>query len=119
MGIFLSNAFSLNMVKGDCILSIKQVSDNAEIEQIMKSNPISAIGHQSTASYIKAITGFEVATNRINLTLESGDKILVLQLLSRLPEGAILTEEELRQVPSKWYLVEVLPSETLEALYHW
>jgi len=103
--LYIGNAFSLGMVKGDCTLSIKQVSDPTEI---MKNNPISVIGHQATASYIKAITGFDVAVNRTNLTLESGDKILVLQLLGRLPEGTILTEEELRQVPSKWYLVEVL-----------
>jgi hypothetical protein len=54
--------------------------------------------------------------------LSEGDKLIVFQITTRLPEGAVLTENELNNIPHKWYVVEVISSDikdTVEALYHW
>jgi len=107
MAKYIANAFSLAMLKSDCSISVKEVSlDEAII--FLKNGAQSAIGHQSTAEFVTMVTGVPTVANRIALSLVSGDKLLVLQLLGRLPEGAVLTQEDLAKVPSKWYLVEVL-----------
>jgi hypothetical protein len=39
--------------------------------------------------------------------LEKNDVALVFQLLTRLEEGRVLTEEELQNISYKFYLVEI------------
>ena len=39
--------------------------------------------------------------------MKEGDMAIVFQLLQRLPEGKVLTEEEIKQLPSAWFMVIV------------
>lgn len=60
---------------------------------------ISAIGHQSGAAFLSILLDMEIPANRIEISMQPGDAALVLRLKSRLPEGKVLTHEEMRQIP--------------------
>ncbi len=80
----LSNAFSLQMLRGDAVISVTSV-DPSEVP----SDAVSVIGHADTAAVVGSILGREVPMNRANVTLEKGDVLFVAQLTGgRLPEGA-------------------------------
>ena len=104
--VYLSNAFSLGMLSGNSVLTVVELSNDQAIS-LLKDGFQSAVGHQATADFIKNLTGIDIPVNRVSLSLKTGDKILVVQLQGRLPEGKVLTEDEMKQIPYKWYLVEV------------
>ena len=56
---------------------------------------VSAIGHSATAELLSQILGQAVEVNRTRAELKPGDSALVLRLTQRLPEGSILTAEQL------------------------
>jgi len=102
---YIGNAFSLGMLRGDATITVKEVTiDEAKV---FIAGAQSVIGHQSTADYVSLLTGIPIQANRVALVLNSGDQLLVLQLLGRLPEGVILTQDDIAKVSSKWYLVTV------------
>lgn len=91
----------------------EQYFTSKEIEAIiLKEGYISCIGHQSTAILLSNILNQEIPMNRIQIKLNSGDKLIVFQVLVRLEEGKILTLEEMNDLLKKdkigFYLVEVL-----------
>ena len=78
---YVSNAFSLAMLKEDCNLSVEEISE--EVFDNVKDDCISCVGHEDTANIL------EVSFNRISVSLEKGDVLYVAQLTGgRLPEGA-------------------------------
>ena len=46
--------------------------------------------------------------NRVPIKLQKKDRLIVFQLLTRLEEGKVLSDEELMRLPHKFYVVEVL-----------
>ena len=116
--LYLSNAFSLSMLGTEDFVWTKEVT-LSKVKELLSTSFISAVGHSATADFISAITGIEVPINRVAITLRDGDELLVLQLLARLPEGVVLSKEEVEKVPHKWYLVRLLPDWTIEAIYHY
>jgi len=119
MATILSNAFSISMLSSnDSIVRIREI-DVEKARDLVKSDFISAIGHASTSDLLSKLLGTTIPTNRISVKISKDDQLIVFQLLTRLPEGAVLTEAELSQLQYKFYTVEILPEETIEALYHW
>ena len=59
----------------------------------------SAVGHTGTAALLSEILGQDIPTNQVSVKMNPGDEALVIQVLQRLPEGTILSAEELRSVP--------------------
>lgn len=59
---------------------------------------VSAMGHEASASFLAALLGMEVPCNRIAVSMQPGDSALVLRLNERLPEGKLLTAEEMKAV---------------------
>jgi hypothetical protein len=55
----------------------------------------SAVGHQATAEVMTDLLGIKIPNTRMPIKMASGDKALVFKLTERLPEGKILTKEEL------------------------
>jgi len=45
--------------------------------------------------------------NRLSIKLKEDDVLFVFQLLARLPEGKILTAEELETLPYKFYKIQI------------
>jgi len=106
--LYVANAFSLGMLTSkETYLMVKEV-DIETAKSMLKGGFISAIGHQSTAQLLSALLGVDISFNRLPIKLQKGDKVLVFQLLTRLEEGRILSDEELRQLQYKFFVVEVL-----------
>ena len=96
MNKYLSNAFSLQMLKGDCTVKVKEVN----FEEVLNDNPMSCIGHQDTANVLG------VPMNRVNISLNKEDILYVAQLQGgRLPEGATTLPEGFS---FKFYKIELL-----------
>ena len=92
--MYICNAFSLQMVK-EFPVDLK-VTELQELPQGLES----AIGHADTA----AVLGFK--PNRVNVSLERGEAIIVAQLQGgRLPEGSTTLPEGFS---FKYLKVEVL-----------
>jgi hypothetical protein len=71
-----------------------------EVRQLLRQEFVSAIGHESTATLLSQLLGINVPMNRIAISAAPGDVLVhfVLSLRTRLPEGRVLSEEELRQI---------------------
>jgi len=104
--IVVSNAFSPNMLeKSELVAVLRLDIDNAKWlvnEAYRNGRPIiSIVGHQSTASLLSQILGIEVPVNRVDYKLSEYDLLLVFTIPVRLPEGKVLTDEEIRQIADK------------------
>jgi hypothetical protein len=90
---FLLNAFSLQMISGNCTIKVTEVDS-------LPNGLTSAIGHQDTAN----VLGVEM--NRVNVKLNVGDTAYVAQLQGgRLPEGSTTLPQGFS---FKFYKVSVL-----------
>ncbi|GIW61060.1 MAG: hypothetical protein KatS3mg087_2126 [Patescibacteria group bacterium] len=59
---------------------------------------ISAVGHEGTAAVASQLTGFNVAYNRQQVTMNKGDDAVVFKPKVRLPEGQILDSRQLLEM---------------------
>ena len=67
-----------------------------EAKQILSKDFISAVGHEATAKLLTQLLGVEIPVNRIAIYLEPGDTGIHFFLKTRLPEGKVLSEAELK-----------------------
>jgi len=67
-------------------------------EIVQETEFISAVGHESTAKLLSQLLGVEIPHNRITVKMRDGDTAIHFVLKQRLPEGKILTEDELRSL---------------------
>jgi hypothetical protein len=65
----------------------------------------SAIGHSGTAQVMTELLGLQVDVNRIEFAQEVGQQAIVFKLNKRLPEGKILTLEEIKEIGFKFQLM--------------
>jgi len=110
----LANAFSINMLNvtdEEIKIKVKKISLE-EAKKILSSGFVSAIGHASTAQLLSQMLNMEVPANRVEIKLAPGQLLVVFQLMARLQEGKILSQEELQQLlregKAVFYLVELL-----------
>lgn len=69
-----------------------------EAQRLLKDGFTSAIGHQGAADFLSALLSVAIPVNRIRAAMEPGDRALVVRILERMPEGKVLTSEEMRSV---------------------
>jgi len=108
--IYLANSFSINMLNIDdfYLIAIKKI-DLSLVESILKNFEFySCIGHKETAEFLTLLLDVEVKFNRENIKLNYGDRMIVFQLNERLPEGKILTKEELQKYNYAFYYIELV-----------
>jgi hypothetical protein len=104
--IYLSNAFSLNMlnlnpeVPMPVRLFVRPI-DLERVKSLLELGFESAVGHQSTAEILTNLLGIEVPVNRVAIKLQSGDVLIVFQLAVRLNEGQVLSKEEVLDLYNK------------------
>ena len=82
-----------------------------EARELLKDGFLSAVGHQATADVLSELLGIHVPMNRITLGKEhfqEGQKAVVLKLLKRPPEGAILDAKQIKECGFGFKLLEVL-----------
>jgi hypothetical protein len=96
--VYLTNTFSLNMLKPlEGEVKFKPVSDE-EVKEILNKGFVSYISHASTAQVLKKLLGINAELNRSNLVLEDGDTLVVFQIGVRPKEGQVFSEEELEEI---------------------
>ena len=64
-------------------------------KQFVADGFTSAVGHQGTADGLSKILGITIPFNRVAITMQPNDQALVFRLKTRLPEGVILTADQL------------------------
>lgn len=72
---------------------------------------ISALGHQGSADAMNALglnVWGQIEVNRIQATMERGDQAIALKVLGRLPEGSILTLEELEKIGFEFFHIQMV-----------
>ena len=105
--VYLSNAFSLSMLRGKEInIKIKEIDKDTAKRYLAEY--ISTVGHEGTAEFLRKILKIDIPAERRQINLEKGDILIVFQLLQRLPEGKILSEKEINQIPYKFYMVQII-----------
>jgi hypothetical protein len=73
-----------------------------EVRTLLSNGFISAIGHPATASALSKILGMSIPVNRVAITLQPGDTLIVFQLaLGRLAPGQELTEQDILNAVSQ------------------
>jgi len=75
------------------------------VKSLLQWGFTSAIGHEGTATLMSRLTGVEIPVNRIAIKMETGDKAVIFRVLTRLPEGRVLSEAELQAVPYEFGLL--------------
>jgi hypothetical protein len=59
----------------------------------------SAIGHEASAQFLSQLLNVKVEMKRIAIAMQPGDNALILRIKSRLPEGKLLTQQEISDIP--------------------
>lgn len=77
-----------------------------DIKEKLKDGFESAIGHSSTAEVLSQLLEQTITANRQTIKMQKGDLAVVFRLLNRVPEGAILSKEELSILPFEFSLIE-------------
>ena len=84
---WISNTFSLNMIRGSLNIEVSVCEVSLREARSFALNARSAVGHPETALLFSEQLGFEVAHDRLTITLEPGDQLLIGQYVGdRLPE---------------------------------
>lgn len=105
--LYVSSAFSLNMLETPASIDVSELTLEEVIDMLHSYSWESCVGHESTARVMSQLTGVEIPVNRKTVKLARGDMMIVFQIMTRLPEGKVLSEEELKSIPTQWFLVEV------------
>jgi hypothetical protein len=110
--LYISSAFSPNMLplevgQSATVKITKITSETAAALVAQAAEFISAVGHEGTAQLLSAQLKRNVPINRISITLYPADKLIIAVPAQRLPEGKVLSYEELCTIPVAYYLIEV------------
>jgi len=65
---------------------------------LKKEQFVSAIGHEATAKLLSQLLGINIPVNRITVFMKPKDMGIHFFLKQRLPEGAVLNEQQLKQL---------------------
>lgn len=113
--IVISNAFSINMLKEKANLSFQKITIQ-EAKSLLSENEtfLSIVGHEATAKIFSQILEIEIPQNRIPYSMKKEDILIVGSLNVRLPEGKILSEEELKQIKITFWKIEYIKKKKKE-----
>lgn len=111
----IANAFSVNMLSEASAWEIRcRPASLEEVRALVGATPVeSVVGHAATAALFSELLGVDVPARRVELKIRPHEGALLIAgaLGARLPEGRILSEDEIRAFSSsiKWWLVEIRP----------
>lgn len=107
--LYLLSAGVLPIPEGEeALVRIRPLSAEEAAGLLRGEEFVSAVGHEGTARFLSMVLGLEVPANRLQVFLGPGDRAVRFLLGKRLPEGKVLTEEELGEYPYRFDLVERL-----------
>ena len=73
----------------------KKISVSEAKEILDHEDFVSAVGHQATTDALTTLFSRKIEMNRISVTMQVHDEAIVFRMLERLPEGVVLSLEEL------------------------
>jgi len=85
--------------------SFSKLEEKEAITLLREKPFVSAVGHGATAHFLSWLTGIEIPVNRVAIKMAAGDRAVVFRVLMRLPEGKVLSEEELELVSFEFGLL--------------
>ena len=98
--VYLGDTFSLNMLPlvGRVLAARKVVVkftrvDIDEVRDLLINDFISVIKHPAIASAVSKLLGMNVPTNRVSITLQPGDTLIVFQLA----DDSLVSSQELSE----------------------
>lgn len=100
MATYLFNAPIIDPAATPLKITITEV-DVPAVRALLAAGFESAIGHEASADFLSLLLGMEVPTKRQAVQIRPGDTVVALKLQGRLPEGKVLTAEEMAAVPFK------------------
>lgn len=103
MGKYVMNT---SIIPNDGLYHMQTVDGEVAKAWVADGGWTSAVGHPGTAEVMSALLGAAIPPNRIQVAFEVGDEALVFKLDCRLPEGKVLTAEELKGLPFTWELLK-------------
>ena len=73
----------------------------------------SALGHQGAVDAFNALGFFDgqVSLNRVPATMKRGDVAIALKVIGRLPEGKVLTLQELEEIGFEFYFIRMIAND--------
>lgn len=69
-----------------------------EAKTLLNGGFISAVGHQATAEVLSSLLGIQIPAQRIMVKMGVGDKALIFAMAQRLPEGKVLSRDEIEEI---------------------
>ena len=108
--VIIGNAFSLKMLPKENISRLVVIPTSLEdVKGIVQQFPFkSIIGHEGNAELFSQLLGVEVEVNRVSFTLGHEDTLIVgIPSGGRLPEGKVLSKEELEAIQLDWFIVQL------------
>ena len=108
--VIIGNAFSLKMLPKENISRLVVIPTSLEdVREILSQFPfMSIIGHEGNAELFSQLLGVNVEVNRVSFTLSNEDTLIVgLPSGGRLPEGRVLSKEELEALQLDWFIVQL------------
>ena len=94
----IGNAFSVNMLDNDATISFRKISLDEVRERLQSNDFKSIVGHPATAQFLSELIGVEIPANREMYKMSKDDVLIVAVLGVRLPEGKVLSKEEVEQL---------------------
>ena len=90
----IGNAFSVNMLNNDATISFRKISLD-KVKEILQGNDFkSIVGHPATAQFLSELIGVKIEANREMYKMNKDDVLIVAVIGVRLPEGKVLSKEE-------------------------
>jgi len=90
------------------VVRFQKISLEEAREILKKEEWKSVVGHEGTAKLLSELLGLEIPFNRETVYFKRGDKAIHFFLKQRLPEGAVLSKEEIEKLEYWLVLSEVL-----------
>lgn len=91
----------------DVHIHMKRISVEEARELVRAAKVESAVGHEATAEFLSALLGVEIPFQRKSVFLQTGDRALHVFLKQRLPEGVVLSRQDLEKLDFWLVLSEV------------
>jgi len=85
-------------IKEKYSIHLEKIDIEKAREMLSEKEFISAIGHEATARLLSEMLGIEIPYNRIAVKMREGDIGIHFFLKTRLPEGKVLSKEELKKL---------------------
>jgi len=99
----------LNSFNDESVISFRKISLQEARKFVEDAESVSsAVGHAPTAEVFSKLLGIRIETNRTEIKLGPETVLLIGSLGTRLPEGRILSKEELEALPIIWWVASLV-----------